>query len=114
MGRVNKGHQWKQERIGEPAVLVENLAVGDSFGEEVILRLEELYKYTIVATDNTTLVHIREAKFSNIFSRRPEVIDKLRNNFFKNKCGPSRAAGKGKQVRSYLREDAVLEAVEDI
>merc|ERR1712032_1610909 len=96
MGRVNKGHQWKQERIGEPAVLVENLTVGDSFGEEGILRLEEFYKYTIVAKDNTTLVHIRETKFSETFSRRPEVIDKLKTNFLKNKCGQSRMPSRGK------------------
>merc|ERR1712203_873735 len=86
-----KGHQWTGQHnptFGclDHSAVTQNLLVGDSFGEEVILQLEETYKYTIVATQDTTLVFVTKARFRECFGNMPRAVGQMKKRYLKNEA----------------------------
>jgi len=57
------------------------LVGGDSFGEEIILSVEEFYEYSVHAVSEVTMFTIAENLFVEQFSCMPEVLVQMRNNF---------------------------------
>merc|ERR1712113_175856 len=58
-----------------------SIGVGDSFGEEIILRLEERYMYTVVSTSKMSTNMIPEDAFQECFQTMPDVIVQMTGNF---------------------------------
>jgi len=57
------------------------LVGGDSFGEEIILSVEEFYDYSVNAVSEVTMFTIAENLFAEQFACMPEVLAQMRKNF---------------------------------
>merc|ERR1719482_997586 len=89
-----EGHQWmprdpeEVEEDIEPNAdglqFTEILGNGDSFGEEIILGLEEQYFYTICAATQIRYFSISEGDFQNAFNHMPDIISRMKENFQRN------------------------------
>merc|ERR1712232_589827 len=63
---------WDYSVGGE--LFEKSIETGDSFGEEIILGLEERYSYTVTAT-STMIVHmIQEIEFQTCFQAMPDLL----------------------------------------
>lgn len=60
------------------------LSKGGSFGEEIILGMEEKYLYHVTARTAVQMYSIGEAAFAQVFSSMPEVIEVATQNFMRN------------------------------
>lgn len=123
------GHQWtpndplesEEESKGGNKECKEHLRSGDSFGEEIILGLEEVYHYTIVATTGMQLFAISVSAFTQAFEHLPDVMHKMHANFVQNDC-PDANAKKANNGRSSIKNggvpsqftEEVLDALQDI
>merc|ERR1712151_32359 len=56
------------------------LYAGDSFGEEILSRLEERYTYTVVAASKASLHCIGESGFQRLFEHMPDIKDQVIHN----------------------------------
>jgi CRP-like cAMP-binding protein len=97
-----KGHQWEPRdpfEVEDQVTFTKQLASGnrgckqrlkggDSFGEEIILGLEEQYHYTIVSATVLHMYAISVHAFTDAFHHMPDVIHKMHANFIQNR-GPS-------------------------
>jgi len=80
-----QGHQWKardpleveDELKAQQRECKQTLTKGDSFGEEIVLGLEEEYHYTIIASTAMSLYSICESKFLQAFHHLPDVMHKM-------------------------------------
>jgi len=57
---------------------------GDSFGEEIILGVEDCYGYTVTTISKVTMFTISEKQFAQQFESMPEVYTQMRENFTSN------------------------------
>eukprot|EP00927_Polykrikos_kofoidii_P086717 TRINITY_DN9806_c0_g1_i2.p1 TRINITY_DN9806_c0_g1~~TRINITY_DN9806_c0_g1_i2.p1 ORF type:complete len:897 (+),score=132.66 TRINITY_DN9806_c0_g1_i2:57-2693(+) len=120
---VVRYHQRKNAKAGETKKL---LRCGDSFGEEIILSLEERYRYTCTGINNCKFSYITEEDFQKCFELMPDVVQEMRLNYMVLVCpeittkdvdfGRSNylegEAGTGNCPRHF--PDAVLDALGDI
>merc|ERR1711879_275334 len=60
---------------------VELLGEGDSFGEEIVLRLAELYAYSVIATSSLKCWSISEDPFQACFHGLPAAVFQMRSNY---------------------------------
>eukprot|EP00747_Dinoflagellata_sp_TGD_P117407 gnl/TRDRNA2_/TRDRNA2_172599_c2_seq1.p1 gnl/TRDRNA2_/TRDRNA2_172599_c2~~gnl/TRDRNA2_/TRDRNA2_172599_c2_seq1.p1 ORF type:complete len:688 (-),score=101.04 gnl/TRDRNA2_/TRDRNA2_172599_c2_seq1:330-2222(-) len=81
VGHFEVGHQWTQVSPGEPMIRKTDIVRGDSFGEEILLGLEDLYRYTIIAAQDIVAYFISEASFVQEFAIMPDVIEQLRRTY---------------------------------
>eukprot|EP00929_Paragymnodinium_shiwhaense_P086995 TRINITY_DN47335_c0_g3_i1.p1 TRINITY_DN47335_c0_g3~~TRINITY_DN47335_c0_g3_i1.p1 ORF type:complete len:832 (+),score=139.13 TRINITY_DN47335_c0_g3_i1:91-2586(+) len=79
--RFEAGHQYVLCADGTTYEKITRLAAGDSFGEEIILGLEERYSYTIVASTEVEMQSIPEDSFCDRFKTMPDVMQQMRNTF---------------------------------
>lgn len=86
------GHQYQadNEELGKNLVKVDHaerskhtrtLTDGDSFGEEIILGLEEEYHYAIVSATDLTMLVISKKGFQEQFSSSPQLLHRMTENF---------------------------------
>eukprot|EP00927_Polykrikos_kofoidii_P063392 TRINITY_DN5820_c0_g1_i15.p1 TRINITY_DN5820_c0_g1~~TRINITY_DN5820_c0_g1_i15.p1 ORF type:complete len:279 (-),score=49.01 TRINITY_DN5820_c0_g1_i15:80-874(-) len=54
---------------------------GNSFGEEILLEIEELYLYSVSAMVHSTLCRIGADEFKKAFESMPLVVTQMRRNF---------------------------------
>eukprot|EP00747_Dinoflagellata_sp_TGD_P226057 gnl/TRDRNA2_/TRDRNA2_99917_c1_seq1.p1 gnl/TRDRNA2_/TRDRNA2_99917_c1~~gnl/TRDRNA2_/TRDRNA2_99917_c1_seq1.p1 ORF type:complete len:135 (-),score=26.10 gnl/TRDRNA2_/TRDRNA2_99917_c1_seq1:59-463(-) len=73
---MEDGHQWVPVEQGESS-RCSTLHVGDSFGEEIMLKLEERYEYSVVADTRVEMKVISETKFAEAFSSIPDAIESM-------------------------------------
>jgi len=59
------------------------LEAGDSFGEEIVLRLDQYYRYTVTATSSMTLFMIQAISFQECFQTMPDQLLLMRENFMR-------------------------------
>ena len=81
MAHYKIGHQWTQPLPGQPSERKTEITVGDSFGEEIILGLEDVYRYTIAARTHVVAYIIPESGFVESFSTMPEIVEQMRRNY---------------------------------
>lgn len=74
-----------EKEPGEP--YIDTLEIGDSFGEEILLGLKQLYEYSVRASPangdsngGLTLFMIRAELFAQRFADLPQVLDQMRIN----------------------------------
>jgi Ca2+-binding EF-hand superfamily protein len=79
------------------------LEIGDSFGEEIILGLEERYLYTVTATARMVVHMIPLDGFNECFTTVPYLVAQMQDNFLRD---PNK--GNKEKYRSQLR-DAYIE-----
>jgi len=79
VAHYEEGHQWSSL-----SSLTTALGVGDSFGEEIILNMEETYQYTVIADTHVDTNVIYEDRFVRHFENMPDIVAQMRRNFFKN------------------------------
>jgi len=70
--------------LGDAAVK-RSLGPGDSWGEEVVLGLEQRYDYTVTATSKMTLHMIPEKAFFDCFMTWPDMVENMRANYLKRR-----------------------------
>jgi len=81
--RFDQGHQYKGETQGGSSEHM--LEQGDSFGEEIILQLEDFYAYTVVACAKSCMFMISETAFQDRFKCYPAVRKQMLDNFTSNR-----------------------------
>merc|ERR1712113_339097 len=59
-----------------------NLGTGDSFGEEIILGLEEQYLYTVISTSKMSIHMIPEDAFIDTFQTTPHLLALMTETFY--------------------------------
>jgi len=78
------------QRKGQPQTLAQHnsqllrsciLKDGDSFGEEIILGVEDCYYYTVTTISEVTMYTISETSFTQKFEFMPEALGQMRENF---------------------------------
>merc|ERR1719310_911957 len=110
-------HAWEG---GSPTTTTSKtltVGVGDSFGEEIILGLEEHYLHTVTATEKMTIYMIQEDMFKETFQSMPFIVTQMKDNFLRNggaknfdlEDGERRVKGK-----SDKGEDKLLEEVKEV
>lgn len=126
--RFEHGHQWEscdpfevEEARAKNRERKRKLKSGDSFGEEIILGLEENYHYTVVSITSMSKYAISVASFTQAFRHMPDVIHKMHENFTQN-ASPDHAWKKRREGRPCISEgrtgsafrDVVLDTLQDI
>jgi len=120
--RFEQGHQWKAEKSAEKKEKdaenrAHNLQVGDSFGEEIMLGLEETYQYTVIATCRVVAFSIAEQAFSDRFRLMPDVKKSMIANFKKNKEPEKKQVLKAHPVSATIPEgfpETVMAILKDL
>merc|ERR1712048_459601 len=75
------GHQWSSALPGHASERKTEITIGDSFGEEIILGLEDCYRYAIVASTDIVAYLIPESGFVESFTNMPDIIEQMRRNY---------------------------------
>jgi CRP-like cAMP-binding protein len=71
------------------------LGPDQSFGEEVLLGLEDTYRYSVVVDERASLDTISESEFNEMFASRPNEVERMRQNArWLHESLSRRAAGK--------------------
>jgi len=83
-----QGHQYKG------TISDHSLAAGDSFGEEIVLQLEDFYQYTVVVDAHSCMYVVTEGAFEERFKHYPAVRKIMLENFKSSKEGAEWEAGK--------------------
>eukprot|EP00927_Polykrikos_kofoidii_P086718 TRINITY_DN9806_c0_g1_i3.p1 TRINITY_DN9806_c0_g1~~TRINITY_DN9806_c0_g1_i3.p1 ORF type:complete len:873 (+),score=126.59 TRINITY_DN9806_c0_g1_i3:57-2621(+) len=76
-------HQRKNGKAGQTNKI---LRCGDSFGEEIILSLEERYRYTCTGINHCKFSYITEEDFQKCFELMPDVVQEMRLNYMVLAC----------------------------
>jgi len=84
-----EGHQWLTSSCGKSDI-TRRLGVGDSFGEEIILNLEERYLYSIKAETNLEMFAVHEKRFLECFKSMPDIVKDMRHSFLNSHEPPQR------------------------
>lgn len=117
------GHLWTSEDqqevdpmqcAPEQKEYKQSLTVGDSFGEEVILGLEQEYHYTIHAQTSVKMFAISEEAFLHAFSHMVDIQHKMHENFIRNRKPSGHDDGQAIATASRASLDTVLVALKDI
>lgn len=74
-------HMSQQARDG--SMNERKLGVGDSFGEEIILGLDERYTYTVTSTSPMSLHMLQELEFKACFQALPEMFTLMTENYLR-------------------------------
>lgn len=125
---IEKGHQLapKDAHTEEAKSTKANqLTHGDSFGEEIILGLEEDFHYTICAKTAMKMYAISKEHFIHTFRHMPDIRHKMHDNFMQNRRPHTPHMNAETKGRASLRDnhaggipksfpDAVLDALKDI
>jgi signal-transduction protein with cAMP-binding, CBS, and nucleotidyltransferase domain len=96
------GHQWSVQGKDESDDEVtaadmeckQTLQRGDSFGEEIILGLEEEYAYTINAFTIVRMYCLAEDVFVDAFRHMPEIVHRMHDNFVAQQNAPPKPSPK--------------------
>lgn len=64
----------------------DNLRSPDSFGEEVLLGIEDQYNYTVVIEKEAQMVFLDEKEFAEAFETMPAIVGMIRRNFSDTLC----------------------------
>jgi CRP-like cAMP-binding protein len=133
IAKFEAGHQWRADaaessKMDEDLLKLESgvdadnsksertltLSTGDSFGEEIILELEEEYQYTIVSKTAVNMLEIQKDAFIEHFKHMPDMLEQMHNNFTKPKQVAEQAnASAKKRGRSSIKE-GVVQAFPDL
>jgi CRP-like cAMP-binding protein len=106
------GTQAESADKKQEPVINNKLTIGDSFGEEIILGLEENCSQTIVAETPMKMYVIDKEAFLKKFQHMPEIRHKLRSNFLQN-TRPDVSRKQEKRGRATLKEDGIPKAFPD-
>jgi len=102
IGHYKVGHQWTQPSPDRPSERKTEITIGDSFGEEIILGFEDMYRYTIVASTPIEAYLIPESGFVETFSTMPDIVEQMRKNY-KAASGQPMNHQQGQLVRPVLQ-----------
>jgi len=84
VARYDKGFQWRPTGA-DPGQRFHKLIEGDSFGEEIIFDVEDVYTYTIVAITDCVLHSISEDSFKDKYRNMPELRNQMYQSFVKSR-----------------------------
>jgi CRP-like cAMP-binding protein len=83
--RYDKGLPWSPQGTKSPGQRFQQLIEGDSFGEEIIFGLDEVYSYTIASITNCTYHSVSEDGFIDRFRNMPELRKDMFRYFLKSR-----------------------------
>eukprot|EP00930_Biecheleria_cincta_P103557 TRINITY_DN9556_c0_g1_i1.p1 TRINITY_DN9556_c0_g1~~TRINITY_DN9556_c0_g1_i1.p1 ORF type:complete len:742 (+),score=112.26 TRINITY_DN9556_c0_g1_i1:22-2247(+) len=80
---ISDGSAHMSQEACDGSMNEKKLEVGDSFGEEIILGLEERYSYTVTATSPMSLYMLQELEFKACFQALPDVFSMMTENYLR-------------------------------
>lgn len=92
--------------------ITNKLTIGDSFGEEIVLGIDQFYQYTVMAKTSLKMYTIHKDSFVHAFRNMPDVREKLKRNFTAN-TKPDVLHRDKMKGRANLRDGAIPKAFPD-
>jgi len=80
---ISDGSAHMSQEARDGSMIDNKLEVGDSFGEEIILGLEERYLYTVTSTSPMSLYMLQELEFKACFEALPDVFSMMTENYLR-------------------------------
>eukprot|EP00931_Biecheleriopsis_adriatica_P074513 TRINITY_DN4854_c0_g2_i1.p1 TRINITY_DN4854_c0_g2~~TRINITY_DN4854_c0_g2_i1.p1 ORF type:complete len:769 (-),score=139.53 TRINITY_DN4854_c0_g2_i1:107-2413(-) len=88
------GNPWlPAEYASTSSVVSKEVKEGESFGEEVVFSLEQIYHYTVTARTAVTMYELPLDTFKYRFKHMPDLTQKMLTNFLRSKKVMLKAAG---------------------